>query len=154
MTADQVLLPVEIDILPQMVQARKLAREGRLMLDVTGPASEPLPSEADAWYVDGQGQFDRAMLQRLHANLRHGGVLALFSQCAALPDEWVTKAEIDEILGKGPFQLRNELGALSKLTKKLFGRIVWPVQWAKVDGAYQYRMPAGVAAEWLRLSNS
>ena len=51
-------------------------------------------------------------------------------------------------LGISAIQLRNELAALSKLTKRLFGRATWPIQWKKEQGTYYYRMDDTKARWW------
>ena len=48
--------------------------------------------------------------------------------------------DVEERLGISAIQLRNELAALSKLTKRLFGQATWPMQYKKEQGSYYYRM--------------
>jgi hypothetical protein len=47
-------------------------------------------------------------------------------------------------------QVRSELGAISKVARKLFGNKVWPVRTRQgSDGVMRYFMPEGIAAWWM-----
>jgi hypothetical protein len=70
---------------------------------------------------------------------------------------WFIKSDVEERLGISAIQLRNELSALSKLTKRLFGQTIWPMEYKKEQGSYYYRMGDKVARWWhssRRLSDS
>ena len=46
-------------------------------------------------------------------------------------------------------QIRSELGAISKVARKLFGHKVWPVRTRQgTDGVMRYYMPKGIAEWW------
>lgn len=48
-------------------------------------------------------------------------------------------------------QVRSELGAISKVSRKLFGKKVWPVRTRQgSDGVMRYFMPEGIAEWWTR----
>ena len=48
-------------------------------------------------------------------------------------------------------QVRSELGAISKVARKLFGNKVWPVRTRQgSDGVMRYFMPEGIAEWWMR----
>lgn len=48
-------------------------------------------------------------------------------------------------------QVRTELGAISKVARKLFGKKVWPVRTRQgSDGVMRYSMPEGIAERWIR----
>lgn len=48
-------------------------------------------------------------------------------------------------------QVRSELGAISKVSRKLFGNKVWPVRTRQgTDGVMRYFMPEGIADWWLK----
>ena len=57
-------------------------------------------------------------------------------------------------MGITPVQLRNELGALSKATKRLFEGVIWPMQYKKEQGSYYYRMDEPVAQWWRTIRRS
>lgn len=125
------------------------------------PASSPAASEAEPTTGDsggvevpGQGTWTPAMLATLHEHLRYPLVRLLLDLCAATPSAWIPKAQVDEQSERGPLQLRNELGAFSKLNRKLFGEVSWPMEWRKVDGRYEYRMAEELATIWRSLSQA
>ena len=64
------------------------------------------------------------------------------------PNSWAIKLDVEAQLGISAIQLRNELAALSKLTKRLFGKITWPIQWKKEQGSFYYRMDDTIAGWW------
>lgn len=48
-------------------------------------------------------------------------------------------------------QVRSELGAISKVSRKLFGNKVWPLRTRQgSDGVMRYFMPTGIAEWWMR----
>ena len=48
-------------------------------------------------------------------------------------------------------QVRSELGAISKVARKLFAKKVWPVRTRQgSDGVMRYFMPEGIAEWWMR----
>lgn len=48
-------------------------------------------------------------------------------------------------------QIRTELGAISKVARKLFGKKVWPVSTRQgSDGVMRYFMSEGIAEWWMR----
>lgn len=102
----------------------------------------------DGVAVPGQGVWTQEMVAELVDQVRYPAVLALFEACAAAPDRWVDKTSVQSEAGVSPYQLRNELGALSKLTRRLFGAPTWPVQWQRTAGTYEYRMDAVMAGWW------
>jgi hypothetical protein len=98
--------------------------------------------------VPNQGHWTPSMIDELHGSLTYPLVRRLLDTCADRPGEWVMKAEIDTFSDNGPLQLRNELGAFSKLTNRLFKGIIWPIEYLKSEEGYRYRMPVGVAEMW------
>ena len=99
--------------------------------------------------VEGQGLWSAGMIAKLADSTSYGAVLTLLDRCAGAPGTWIAKSEIEESGGLDPIQLRNELGAFSKKSKKLFGQAIWPMEWKKERGAYSYRLHPVVAGWWL-----
>jgi hypothetical protein len=99
----------------------------------------------DTWPI---GDLTERMVEQLADELSYPGVAALSARCAGSPREWMVNSAIEDAEGISPIQLRNELGALSKLTRRLVGEVTWPVQWKKEQGKYRYRMDAQVAQWW------
>lgn len=98
--------------------------------------------------VPGQGPWTQTMVQRLAANLPYDGVLTLLDYCAQRPNQWILKSDIETAGGVSAIQLRNELGAFSKKTRKLFGEVIWPVDWKKERGSYSYYLDPTLATWW------
>jgi hypothetical protein len=104
---------------------------------------------AETVTVPGQGDWTASMVDTLAEGTPYAGVVALLDRCAAAPGTWILKSEVEGERGISAIQLRNELGALSKLTKRLFGQVIWPMQWKKEQGRYYYRMDDPIAQWWL-----
>lgn len=98
--------------------------------------------------VPGQGPWTRAEVNHLADALAYDGVVALLDACAAAPGTWVPKSQVEAAQGITAVQFRNELGALSKLTRRLFGDVRWPMEWKREKGAYLYRLDEQVASWW------
>ena len=106
--------------------------------------------------VPGQGEWTQTMVKTLVESTPYAGVLALLDRCAGAGGAWVIKSDIEDAQGISAIQLRNELGALSKLTKKLFrdGQGIWPMHWKKERGSYYYRMDPTMASWWAAARSS
>jgi hypothetical protein len=100
--------------------------------------------------VEGQGPWQPAMVNRLHSTLRLEGVIAVLDACAISPGTDVPMLEVATSIGMPPKQLAAQMGSLSKVTKKLFGRITWPISVRYQDGGQAiYFMNRTVAVWWL-----
>lgn len=134
---DVVLMPVPLSIAP---------RVAAYIASLRGVVSAE-ESNTETVQVPGQGPWTRAQLQVLHDQMPYAGVIALLDRCA-LAFGWVPKNEVEEQLGISAIQLRNELGAFSKLSKRLFGDAIWPMEWKKEKGVYYYRLDRSIASWW------
>lgn len=145
LSLDTVLLPVPLRHAQRVVDF--LAELGSGRLDThNASATEVFVA------VPGQGEWTQRMVDQLVSDLPdYPGVIALFDRCAGRAPGWVLKTDIEAEQGIAPTQLRNELSALSKKTKKIFDRAnpIWPVEWKKEKGAYYYRMDETVASWWV-----
>lgn len=138
-----VLLPVPLKHAHEVARFSAALTSGRIE-----PAAHGATGRLDKTVmVEGQGPWTQARLNRLADSVTYGAVLALLDECANRHGQWVSKAEVEEAGGFSAIQLRNELGALSKKTIKLFGEAIWPMEWKKERGTYSYRMNT-VVAEW------
>lgn len=144
LTPDTVLMPVPLRHAQRVADYLASLAAGRM--EAHGPSS------ADVFVaVTGQGEWTQRMVEQLVNDLPdYPGVVALFDRCAERPATWVMKTDIENEQGIAPTQLRNELAALSKKTKKIFDRAnpIWPVEWKKEKGGYYYRMDATLASWW------
>ena len=152
LSTDMVLLPVDVHLVTQMHDYLTALREGRSPRD---PETVSINDE-DAVFVTNQGRWTQAMVEQLAEATPYEGVLALLDRCAVNPGQWVLKAEVEEAEGISPVQLRNELGAFSKTTKKIFGgeKGTWPMERKKERGAYLYRFDETVAKWWIAARSS
>jgi hypothetical protein len=141
---DTVLMPVPLPFAPQVAEYLAALRAGRTAAhaDATSTAS------VEVVQVAGQ-EWTTAMVVELADRTPYHGVVALLDRCAESPGTWVLKADVEEAQGISPVQLRNELSAFSKLTKRLFGTATWPMQYKKEQGSYYYRMDNQIARWWL-----
>lgn len=135
---DTVLLPVPIEhLLAVAVERDRLMAGGEPPTPVNEPATGDM----------GLG-WDQDRVTELARSLSYPKALELLDACAADPEVWVLKATIDA--DGDPSQLRNELGAMTKLIRRTFGRTQqWPIDYQKYKGKYQYRMSPTIAAWWL-----
>lgn len=143
--ADIVLMPVPLRLAPQVAEYLAGLSTGTVARDEMPPAS----GSPHSLTVPGQGEWTPAMIADLSDATPYAGVVALLDRCARSPGRWIRKADVEEALGISAVQLRNELGAFSKLTKRLFGRAIWPMQYKKEQGSYYYRMVDPAAKWWL-----
>ncbi len=110
--------------------------------------------EGDAALVDKRnGWWTEDMMRLLHARQNYTGARAIVRMTAAATPKEVTLVEVSDASGIGVPQLRAELGAMTKLCKKLFnGAKTWPfsVRWT-LGGVANYSMDQRIARWWLAL---
>ena len=100
--------------------------------------------------VRGQGSLTAAMVKRLESALDASALRALITHVAEQSPDEVTFREAVEVAGVESNSLRAQLGSLSKITKRLFGKTIWPmyVRYA-VGGEAIYSLDPKVAEWWL-----
>lgn len=126
------------------VRLVKLADEVRPYLKNEG--------EAETVVVPHQGEWTREMLERLRHHLAaYPAAMALLDLAAENADQTIRYPSVVERAGIAERQVRAELGAMTKLSSKLFGRKTWPLRaWqAPGDGVMSYTMPRKIAEWWL-----
>jgi hypothetical protein len=143
LAADVVLLPVPLQHATLVATYRDDLISGRAM-----SAPDTLTGDTMTVVVPGQGSWTQPMVARLLDQLPYDGVLALFDMCADRAGQWVPKADAEQAHDIAPVQLRNELGALSKATKRIFGTLNWPVEYKTEKAVYYYRMDPKIADWW------
>jgi hypothetical protein len=119
------------------------------------PVGEMIPSTGEAVYVPNQGDWTQEMVVRLRKELTYPAARTMLDLTAERPDQEVKFTEVVAKSGLPPRQVAAELGAMSKLSRKLFnGRKIWPVRWWQdaSDNITRYVMQRGIA-EWWRGSN-
>jgi hypothetical protein len=88
--------------------------------------------------------------QELASVLTNEGMRGALDLCASRPGEWVTYLEIGEYTGRTRAESRADLGALTRLVRKRFGKNSWPFEapWLPDKNDYGFRMNAEQAAWW------
>lgn len=108
--------------------------------------------EAETVVVANQGEWTRDMLERLRRPLAaYPAAVALLDLAAENPDQAVFYPGVVERAAIPERQVRAELGAMSKLSSRLFGRKTWPLRaWqGSGEGVMSYVMPRKIAEWWL-----
>lgn len=105
----------------------------------------------DRIYIDvRQGSWSAAMLAQLRREIYPYPAAVELLQFAA--DNAGVEVSYRDFLQQSSWtdtQVRAELGAISKVARKLFGDKVWPVRTRQgSDGVMRYFMPAGIAEWW------
>jgi hypothetical protein len=136
-----VLPPAVLDLLQRFVQ---LAKE-----------IEPYVQDQDGEgvYIDyKQGSWTPAMLVRLRREIYpYPAAVELLQFAAENAGSEVSYRDFLQQSSWTDSQVRSDLGAVSKVARKLFGKKVWPVRTRQgSDGAMQYFMPDGIAEWWMR----
>lgn len=138
----QVLPPAVQDLLARFVQ---LARE-----------LEPYVQDReddDSVYIDyRQGSWSAAMLTQFRREIYpYPAAVGLLQFAAENAGREVNYRDFIEQSSWSDVQVRSELGAISKVARKLFGNKVWPVRTRQgSDGVMRYFMPTGIAEWWMR----
>jgi hypothetical protein len=135
--------------LPPAVQAL-LERFVKLAREV-----EPyLHNEAgDSVYIDfRQGSWTATMLEQLRREIYlYPAAVGLLQYAAEHPGVEVTYRDFLQQSSWTDTQIRSELGAVSKVSRKLFGSKVWPLRTRQgKDGVMRYFMPEPIAEWWTR----
>lgn len=138
-----VLLPVPITIVREVAEYAAALSSGQ------APMATGSGVDRDAVHVPDQGPWTQQMVTQLADSVSYRAVLGLLDHCATRANEWVPKSEGEAVTGVSAIQLRNELGALSKKTRKLYGEPTWPMEYKKERGEYFYRVHPTVADWWL-----
>lgn len=144
MAAGTVEIPIEL--------AEAIVDLGRRLVPfIASGAGEGAPHTETFVNVPGQGPWTRKNVVDFKAAIaRYAGASAVLNFAAEHPDEEV---KYTVILDANP-QLEHkrvaaELGAMSKVARKVVGEKMWPLYaWQASDGVMRYRMPAAIAIWW------
>jgi hypothetical protein len=108
---------------------------------------------ADSIYVDyRQGSWTAAMLEQFRREIYpYPAAVELLQFAAENAGTEVNYRDFLQQASGTDTQVRSELGAISKVARKLFGKKVWPVRTRQgSDGVMRYFMPKGIAEWWLK----
>ena len=111
----------------------------------------------DSVYIDHrQGSWTESMLEQFRREIYPYPAAVELLQFAA--DNAGTEVDYRAFVGRShvsDVQLRSELGAISKVARRLFGKKVWPVRTRQgSDGVMRYFMPEGIAEWWMKGGSS
>lgn len=110
-------------------------------------------SEGESIYIDyRQGAWTEGMLEQFRREITlYPAAVGLLSFAAENPGVEVNYRDFLALASWTDTQVRSELGAISKVARKLFGNKVWPVRTRQGnDGVMRYCMPPGIAEWWTR----
>jgi len=108
---------------------------------------------ADSIYIDyRQGAWTASMLEQFRREIYpYPAAVELLQFAAENAGKEVGYRDFLQRTSWTDVQVRSELGAISKVARKLFGNKVWPVRTRQgSDGVMRYFMPEGIAEWWLR----
>ena len=134
------LPPAVLELLERFVE---LARE-----------IEPYVQEhlADSIYIDyRQGSWTLSMIEQFRREIYpYPSAVELLQFAAENAGREVNYRDFLQQSSWSDTQVRSELGAISKVARKLFGKKVWPVRTRQgSDGVMRYRMPEGIGEWWM-----
>lgn len=140
-TGPATLPPDVLDLLQRFVQLAK---------EIEPYVQDP---DSDGVYIDyKQGSWTPAMLERLRREIYpYPAAVELLQFAAENAGREVSYRDYLQQSSWTDSQVRSDLGAVSKVARKLFGKKVWPVRTRQgSDGVMQYFMPHGIAEWWTR----
>jgi hypothetical protein len=127
------------------VAAQARAALQRLIDDDSRSVSE---AAIRALSVERGVHWTRGQVALLEAELLYPGARALLDLAAQRAPRSVSLSEVAERTGTRPTQISAELGALTKLCKRLFGRDAWPMRVRSSPKGALYHMDSEVAEWW------
>ena len=99
--------------------------------------------------VPGNGEWTESMVRELKTALgRYPGAFAVVDEAARRAGELVGLNEIAQRARTPKQQISNELAAMSKATRRLFGDKKWPFQAVDTSQGMHYLMQAEIAEWW------
>ena len=108
---------------------------------------------ADSIYIDyRQGSWTASMVEQFRREIYpYSAAVELLQYAAENAGSEVAYRKFLQQSSRTDVQVRSELGAISKVARKLFGAKVWPVRTRQgSDGIMRYFMPEGIAEWWMR----
>ena len=100
---------------------------------------------------DKQGVWTQSMVETLRPEIgrRYTQAAQVFEAAAKASPELLRFREFAQESGLEGQQLGAELGAVSKTSRRLFGRVTWPMTVRDTSDGMTYQMPLQVAKWWL-----
>lgn len=107
----------------------------------------------DSIYIDyRQGSWTQTALEQFRREIYpYPAAVELLQFAAEHAGEEISYRDFLQQSSWTDVQVRSELGAISKVARKIFGKKVWPVRTRQgSDGVMRYFMPQGIADWWMR----
>ncbi len=103
----------------------------------------------------GNGKWHRSMIEQLRPEIeRYPAARAVLEHAALHAGELVSLDDIAAASGVPRERFKPELGAMSKATRRLFGRKTWPLQASQSGDGMYYVMDRTIGTWWLSGSES
>ena len=135
---------------PGEVAEQARARLQQLIEDDSRPVSR---AAIRALSTRPSAYWTRGRIELLHAELPYPGARALLDEAAHRAPRSVLLREVSERTGSRTEQISAELGAMTRLCKRLFGRDAWPVTFRSTADGASYQMDPGIAQWWRQASD-
>ena len=106
----------------------------------------------DSIYIDyRQGSWTRAMVDQFRREIYlYPSAVELLQFAAENSGQEVNFRDFLHQTTWPDSQVRSELGAISKVARKLFGKKIWPLRTRQgSDGVMRYLMPEGIGQWWM-----
>ena len=97
--------------------------------------------------------WTRGKVELLHAELAYPGARALLDEAARRTPKSVSLLEMSQRTSSRTEQLSAELGAMTKLSKRLFGQDAWPMTVRSSPDGATYHMDPEIAEWWRQASD-
>ncbi|MCU1453834.1 MAG: hypothetical protein JWN46_1980 [Acidimicrobiales bacterium] len=118
----------------------------RLMLELAAYADD---SGERRVAVPANGEWTESMVRQLKQEVaRYQGAWAALDLAASNAGRPVSLDEIQENCRLERKQIASDLGAMSKLTRRLWGKVMWPMRSMQTGAGMTYFMDAEIAAWW------
>jgi hypothetical protein len=147
-SADIVLVPV-----PRAHLGAVYAALAKAMANKDEEAASVLrPAAANEVLVDRRnGSWTEEMVRLLQADLHYEGAWAVLDICSERAPAEVTVEDVAKEAGIKATEIRAQLGAMTKLSNRLFNRKTWPISVRWTDGGRaNYSMKPEIATWWSR----
>ncbi len=134
--------PGEVAAQARAVLQRSIDDDSRLVSQAAIRALSTRPS----------AHWSLGKIELLRAELAYPGARALLDLAAQRAPRPVSLREVSEQTGSRTEQISAELGAMTKLCKRLFGQDAWPVTVRSLSSGASYQMDPEVAQLWQQAS--
>lgn len=147
-----VLVPVPKSQLARVyaVLGTAMAQRSSTQASEEGRVRPLAPVDTGGVHVQGQGVWTEAKVSQLAAELNHPGTRALLAMVAEAAPRPVLFSDAASTANIAESKLRGGLSALSKITKRLFGQVTWPMSVRYGERGEAYYSMSDTMGRWWR----